>query len=131
MGTLIMLPTERYGAVTRSTEQPHALQRLADWICRSANIKARAAFGCEDAIAMAPNFVPIRKTLSPDCPPIVAVVGVIDDYCKLNGYAQWIAEDAAQAGLMRLRHGENVRRAIESAQRRADFCAQHGPRGAA
>lgn len=125
---LVYFPTERYGAVTRATEQPHAVQRLADWICRAANIKARASLGCEAAIEMAPNFVPIRKTLSPDCPPIVAVVGVIDDYCKLKGYAEWISEDAARAGLMRLRHGENVRRAIESAERRADFCAQHGPK---
>ena len=39
--------------------------------------------------------------------------------------------DSIRAGMLRIRHGETMGRAIESAKRRADFCAQHGPKGVA
>lgn len=57
MGTLLFFPTERYGAVSRNTEQPHPVERLAAWIRKAAHIRASASLGCEVTLEQAPNIV--------------------------------------------------------------------------
>ena len=131
MGTLTYFPTERYGAVTRATEQPHAVERLVQWLRKAAPIRAKASMGCEETLELAPNMTPIRKAVKPNCPRLETLTKVLDDYCEMCGYARWIAQDSIRAGMLRIRHGETMGRAIESAKRRADFCAQHGPKGVA
>jgi hypothetical protein len=61
MGTLIFFPTDRYGSVTRNTEQPHAVERLAAWLRKVAHIRASASMGCEETLEQAPNVVPLSR----------------------------------------------------------------------
>ncbi len=77
MGTLTYFPTERFGAVTRSTEQPHLVERIAGWIRKSAHIRASASLGCETTLELAPNIVPIRRLR--DLTPVEQSVEL---YCK-------------------------------------------------
>ena len=60
MGTLTYFPTERYGAVTRATEQPHAVERLVAWLRKAAPIRAKASMGCEETLELAPNMTTPR-----------------------------------------------------------------------
>lgn len=47
MGTLLFFPTERYGAVSRNTEQPHPVERLAAWIRKAAHSCDREYMGID------------------------------------------------------------------------------------
>lgn len=80
MGSLVFFPTERFGAVTRSTEQPHLVERIAGWIRKSAHIRASASLGCETTLELAPNIVPIRRLRD-----LTTVEQAVQDYCVLIG----------------------------------------------
>ncbi|MDQ5880929.1 MAG: hypothetical protein QG616_759 [Pseudomonadota bacterium] len=43
MGSLVFFPTDRFGAVTRNTEQPHPVERLAAWLRKAAHIREALA----------------------------------------------------------------------------------------
>ena len=128
---LVFFPAERYGAITRETEQPHPVERLVSWLRKVAPIRASASLGCDAALELAPNMLPMRRRVKPDCPRLDTLVAVMDDYCDGKGYAEWIAEDSIRAGMLRIRHGESMSHAIQSTKARADFCAKHGPKGVA
>lgn len=122
MGTLLFFPTERYGAVSRNTEQPHPVERLAAWIRKAAHIRASASLGCEVTLEQAPNIVPMRRRTKSD------VMGAaVVDHCHRRGYHGQVISDAIRVGLMRLKEGRSVATAIQSAKARADFAAQFGP----
>lgn len=127
MGTLIFFPRERFGAVTRATEQPHAVERLVSWLRKAAPIRANASLGCEDSLKLAPNIVPMsrRRTKSDEMAAAVA------DYCHRKGYPGNVVSDCIRVGLMRIKEGKSVASAIQSAKARADFAQTFGPRGAA
>lgn len=130
MGIVIELPTVRYGGVTRSTEQPHAVERLAAWIRRGAHMRASASLGCEATLEQAPNIVPMRHRTRLD-----AVAAAVTNHCHKRGYPGRVVSDAIRVGLMRLREGRTTDEAIESAKTRADFAVMFGkpqpPKGAA
>lgn len=60
MGMLVFFPTDRYGSVTRNTEQPHPVERLAAWLRKAAHIRASASLGCEATLEQAPKVVIAR-----------------------------------------------------------------------
>ena len=122
MGTVIMIPTERYGAVTRATEQPHAVERLVSWLRKAAPIRAKASMGCEDALSLAPNVLPLSRKQSKS----EAMASAVAEYCHRMRYSGWIVSDAISLGLLRMRHGSSVASAIASAKVRADFAHEHG-----
>lgn len=122
MGILLHFPSERFGAVTRDTEQPHALERLANWIRKSAGIRASATLGCEAAMEQAPNLVPMRHRTRSD-----TMASAVVAYCHMKGYHGRIVAEAIRVGLMRIKEGKSTASAIESAKVRADFC-QHSRR---
>lgn len=117
MGTIVYFPTERFGAVTRATEQPHPIERLAAWIRKSAGIRASATLGCEATIEQAPNLVPMRHRTRSD-----AMAAAVAAYCHSRGYHGRIVSEAIRVGLMRIKEGKSTATAIESAKTRADFC---------
>jgi hypothetical protein len=122
MGQIIMLPTERFGAVTRDTIQPHPVERLVSWLRKAAPIRAKASLGCEDALSLAPNVLPLSRKQSRS----EAMASAVASYCHRQGYAGWIVADAIALGLLRLKHGSSAASAIASAKVRADFAKQHG-----
>lgn len=126
MGTLVFFPTERYGAVTRATEQPHAVERLVAWLRKAAHIRASASLGCEVALELAPNIVPIRHRTKSD-----EMAAVVTDYCHRKGYAGHIVSDCIRVGLMRIKEGKSVASSIQSAKARADFSQMFGPKDTA
>lgn len=121
MGTLVFFPTERFGAVTRATEQPHAVERLASWLRKVAHIRASAALGCDATLELAPNIVPMRRCSRSD-----VVAAAIVAYCKDRHYSPRIVNDAIRAGVMRIKEGKSSATAIQSGKMRADFLAS-GP----
>lgn len=127
MGTLIMFPTERFGAVTRATEQPHAVERLVSWLRKAAPIRASAAMGCEDALELAPNILPMSRHQS----KTETMASAVASYCHQRKYPGRVVSDAIRVGMMRIRDGKSVASAIQSAKARADFAQTFGPRGAA
>lgn len=124
---VLMIPVERYGAVTRATEQPHAVERLVSWLRRAAPIRAKASLGCDDALSLAPNFVPIRKQTK-----VQAMARAVSEFCDESGYSARIKRAAIETGLFRMRHGASNGAAITSAKIRAEHLAvTYGPQGAA
>lgn len=123
MSKLVFFPTERYGAVTRTTEQPHAVERLASWLRKAAHIRASASLGCEVALELAPNIVPIRHRTKSD-----EMAAVVTDYCHRKGYPGHVVSECIRVGLMRIRDGKSVASAIQSAKARADFAQAFGPK---
>jgi len=121
MGYVIHFPSERFGAVTRATEQPHAVERLVAWLRKSAPIRASASLGCEAALESAPNVVPLRLMSRTQ-----AMVSAVTYYCHRKRYQGWIVADAIALCLMRYRHGASPASAIASAEVRADFAHKHG-----
>lgn len=119
MGTLIYFPSERYGAVTRSTEQPHAVERLAGWLRKVAHIRASASLGCEVTIELAPNVVPIRRPSKLD-----AIADAVRDHCRMKRLPAYVIGDAIRCGFLRARHGASIGAAIQSAKIRAEFVAE-------
>jgi hypothetical protein len=125
MGTLIFFPTDRYGSVTRNTEQPHAVERLAAWLRKVAHIRASASMGCEETLEQAPNIIPLSRHYTKD----EAMARSIRDYCNMRGYSRTICKDAIRVGIMRIKDGKSVATAIASAKVRADFAHQHAGNG--
>lgn len=124
MGTLHYFPTERFGAVTRATEQPHAVERLAGWLRKSAHIRASASLGCEAMLELAPNVVPLRSRSKSD-----VMASAVATYCHERRYQGQIVSDAIRVGIMRIKDGHSVASAISAAKTRADFSAKHGHNG--
>lgn len=117
MGSLVFFPTDRFGAVTRSTEQPHPVERLAAWLRKAAHIRASATMGCDATIEAAPNIIPLSRHYCRE----EAMARSVRDYCNMRGYSRAIQKDAIRVGLMRIREGKSVASAIASAKVRADF----------
>lgn len=127
MGSLVFFPTDRFGAVTRNTEQPHPVERLAAWLRKAAHIRASATMGCDATIEAAPNIIPLARHYTKG----EAMARSIRDYCAMRGYSRPIQNDAIRVGIMRISEGRSVASAIASAKVRADFAHQHvgnGPR---
>lgn len=122
MGQIIYLPCERFGAVTRATEQPHPVERLVSWLRKAAPIRAKASMGCEDALSLAPNVVPLSRRQSKS----EAMASAVANYCHGRGYAGWIVANAISLGLLRIKCGASPASAIASAKVRADFAHEHG-----
>ncbi len=115
---ILYFPTDRYGSVTRNTEQPHPVERLASWLRKAAGIRASASLGCDAALELAPNIVPMRHRTRSD-----AMAAAVVTYCHAKGYAGHVVSDAIRVGLMRLKEGKSAATAIESAKARADFAS--------
>lgn len=108
--------------VTRSTYSPSTQERLALWFQRSANLRAAASLGNEDAMERAPNVIPIR----PRQTKTETLVEAAATYCRAKRYARWIEREFVEVALFKVKHGASLAAAIQSAKIRADFCAQHG-----
>lgn len=117
MGSLVFFQTDRFGAVTRNTEQPHPVERLAAWLRKAAHIRASATMGCDATIEAAPNIIPLARNYTRD----EAMARSVRDYCNMRGYSRAIQKDAIRVGLMRISEGKSVASAIASAKVRADF----------
>lgn len=122
---ILYFPTDRYGSVTRNTEQPHAVERLAAWLRKVAHIRASASLGCEATLEQAPNVVPLSRHYTKG----EAMARSVRDYCNMRGYSRTICKDAIRVGIMRIRDGKSVATAIASAKVRADFAHQHAGNG--
>lgn len=123
---ILYFPTDRYGSVTRNTEQPHPVERLAAWLRKAAHIRASASMGCEETLEQAPNIIPLSRHYTKD----EAMARSVRDYCNMRGYSRTICKDAIRVGLLRIREGKSVATAIASAKVRADFSDQYGPEAA-
>lgn len=122
---ILYFPTDRYGSVTRNTEQPHAVERLAAWLRKVAHIRASASLGCEATLEQAPNIIPLSRHYTKD----EAMARSVRDYCNMRGYSRTVCKDAIRLGLLRIREGRSVASAIASAKVRADFAHQHAGNG--
>ena len=122
MGHIVHFPTERFGALTRNTEQPHPVERMAQWIRKAAHIRASASLGCDVSIELAPNIVPLRTKTKTE-----AMASAVAGYCHQRGYPGHVVSDAIRVGLMRIKDGKSVASAIQSAKTRADFAVMFGP----
>lgn len=122
---ILYFPTDRYGSVTRNTEQPHSVERLAAWLRKVAHIRASASLGCEATLEQAPNIIPLSR----HCTKGEAMARSVRDYCNMRGYSRTICKDAIRVGIMRIRDGKSVATAIASAKVSADFAHQHAGNG--
>ena len=111
----------RYGSVTRNTEQPHPVERLAAWLRKAAHIRASASMGCEETLEQAPNIIPLSRHYTKG----EAMARSVRDYCNMRGYSRTICKDAIRVGIMRIREGKSVATAIASAKVRADFANEY------
>lgn len=115
------------GIVTRSTEQPTAMERMANWFQRSSVLRAAAELGQEHTLDLAPNIVPARMPTR-----MQVVVTAVCTYCHNKGYSKGIERDAARFAVRRLRRGFSGATAARSATLRADHLADvYGPQGVA
>jgi hypothetical protein len=116
------------GVITRVTfgvpSVPSTVERLAAWFARSANTRAAASMGNEEAMEYAPNVIPLRPLNRMG--KVEAIVSATRLYCRRKHYPMWVQRQSAELGLMRLRHGASPASAIASAIVRADFAAMHG-----
>ena len=122
MGSLVFFPTDRFGAVTRNTEQPHPVERLAAWLRKAAHIRASATMGCDATIEAAPNIIPLSRNYTKG----EAMARSVRDYCNMRGHSRAVRNDAIRVGIMRIREGRSVASAIASAKVRADFAHMYG-----
>ena len=123
MGVLIHFPTERFAGITRATEQPHPVERMAAWIRKAAHMRASASLGCEVTLEYAPNIVPLRSKTRSE-----VMANAVATYCHNRNYSGYIVGDAIRVGLMRVKEGKSLASAIQSAKARADFAATLGPK---
>ncbi len=84
------LHPERFGAVTRSTEQLSTVERLANWFRIAAPLRAAASLGHDYALDCVPNIVPMRRPLT----RMQVVRAALLDHCRLVGLSEDVAEDA-------------------------------------
>lgn len=130
MGTLTYFPTERYGAVTRATEQPHVVERLAAWLRKAAHIRASASLGCEVSLELAPNIIPMRKRPH----SLTNVERAVKDYCKLVGLGPDETGRCMVFAANARRSGDSEATAVQTGKRLATKLAwghEYDPKGAA
>ena len=113
--------------VTRSTEQPSAIERMANWFQRSSTIRAAAEMGQEHTLEVAPNIMPARMPTR-----MQVVVTAVCTYCHNKGYGKNIERTTARLAVRKLRNGSSGASAVRSATIRADHLADvYGPQGVA
>lgn len=117
--------------VTRVThgvpQVPTTLERLASYFERAAPIRAAASLGNDEAMAAAPNILPLQPP-----PRLKAVVRAICIHCERGNYCDGIVRDAARFAASKLRCGFSGASAVRSATVHADHLADvYGPQGVA
>ena len=113
--------------ITRDTTQPTTAERMARWFQRSANIRAQAQLGAEHTLTIAPRIVPAARPCT-----VEAIIQAVTLYCESKRYGAAVKRDAANAALLRWRHGASAAEAIRAGKVRADFIVEvYGPQGAA
>lgn len=102
--------------ITRSTQQPHAVERMAAWLRKASHIRASASLGCDVTLELAPDFVPIRRASKSHM-----LAQSVADYCRMKRLPSRVRDDAIRVGMMRIKEGKSLGCAIASAKVRADF----------